>query len=130
LTIGGLEVMAHIPPKTNAEIREWYLDEVATTPKLNRQWIKDGFSLDVRARMAWKFRHDKRLEARALMADKSEVELLRQRDIKIYRSPNGPTFRFLFNRLSDEGLSENEVYEAIIKGSYRTNAGVNKSLGF
>lgn len=122
--------MAQIPPKTNAEIRGWYLDAVATIPKLNRQWIKDGLSLDVRARMAWKFRHDKRREARALMADKSEVEMLRQRDIKIYRSPNGPTFRFLVKRLSDEGVLENEVYEAIIKGSYRTNAGVNKSLGF
>lgn len=80
--------------------------------------------------MAWKFRHDKRRETRALMADKSEVEMLRKRDIKIYRSPNGPTFRFLVKRLLDDGLSENEVYEAIIKGSYRTNAGVNKSLGF
>lgn len=42
--------MEQIPPKTNAEIRQWYLDEVATIPKLNRQWIKDGISLDVRAR--------------------------------------------------------------------------------
>lgn len=65
-----------------------------------------------------------------MMADKSEVEMLRQRDVQAYGSPNGPTFRFLFKRLSNEGLSENEVCEAIIKGSYRTNAGVNKSLGF
>lgn len=50
------------------------------------------------------------------MGDKLEVEMLRQRDIKIYRSPNGPRFRFLVKRLTDEGLSENEVYEAIIKG--------------
>lgn len=122
--------MPKIPPTTNAEIRKWYLDEVATIPKLNVQWVKDGHTLNVRARMAWKFRHDKRRKARALMADKNEVEMLRQRDIQIYGSPNGPTFRFLVKRLSDEGLSENEVYEAIIKGSYRTNAGVNKSLGF
>jgi len=122
--------MAQIPPKTNAEIRGWYLDHISTIPKLNKQWIKEGLSLDVRAKMAWKFRHDKRREARAFMADKNEVEMLRQRDIKVYRSPNGPTFRFLFKRLSGEGLSENEVFEAIIKGSYRTNAGVNKSLGF
>jgi len=27
-------------------------------------------------------------------------------------------------------LTENEVYEAIIKGSYRTNAGLDKQLGF
>ena len=122
--------MAQLLPKTNAEIRQWYLDKVATIQKPNKQWIKDGLSSNVRARMAWKFRHDKRREARVLMADKSEVEMLRQRDIKVYRSPNGPTFRFLVKRLSGEGLSENEVFEAIIKGSYRTNAGVNKSLGF
>ena len=122
--------MAKIPPKTNAQIREWYLAEVATIPELNRQWIKDGISPNERARMAWKFRHDKRRAARAMMADSSEVEMLRQRDINVYGSPNGPTFRFLEKRLSDEGLTENDVYEAIIKGSYRTNAGVNKSLGF
>jgi hypothetical protein len=122
--------MAQPPPQTNAEIRRWYLDQVATIPKLNKQWIKEGLSLDVRARMAWKFRHDKRREARALMADQGEVKMLRQRDIKVYRSPNGPTFSFLVKRLSGEGLSENQVFEAIIKGSYRTNAGVNKSLGF
>lgn len=122
--------MAQPPPQTNSEIRRWYLDQVATIPKLNKQWIKEGLSLDVRARMAWKFRHDKRREARALMADQGEVKMLRQRDIKVYRSPNGPTFSFLVKRLSGEGLSENQVFEAIIKGSYRTNAGVNKSLGF
>jgi hypothetical protein len=34
------------------------------------------------------------------------------------------------NKLMSEGLSENEAYEAIIQGSYRTNVGVNKKLGF
>ena len=122
--------MGEITPKTNAEIRQWYIDQIATIPKLNKQWAREGLPLDVRAKMAWKFRHDRRREARAFMVDKGEVEMLRQRDIKLYRSPNGPTFRFLVKRLSGEGLSENEVFEAIIKGSYRTNAGVNKSLGF
>ncbi len=56
--------MAQNPPKTNAEIRGWYLAEVATIPKLNREWIKNGLTLDVRARKAWKFRHDKRRDAR------------------------------------------------------------------
>lgn len=64
------------------------------------------------------------------MADKSEVELLRRRDMQVYGTPNGPTLQFLIKRLKAEGLSENEVYETIIKGSYRTNAGVNKNLGF
>ncbi len=118
------------PPKTNAEIRGWYLDELAKIPKLNGQWKKEGVSLEVRARMAWKYRHDKRRAARSLMADKNEVEMLRRRDLQVYGSPHGPTFQFLVKRLKTEGLAENEIYEAIIRGSYRTDAGINKKLGF
>jgi hypothetical protein len=118
------------PPTTNAEIRQWYRDELAKIPKLNQQWVKEGIALDVRAKMAWKFRHDKRREARLFMQDANEIEMLRLRDTKVYGSPNGPTFKFLIKRLKSECLSENEVYEAIIKGSYRTNAGIDKMLGF
>lgn len=117
-------------PKTNQEIRKWYLEQLGAIPSLNEQWIKEGISIANRARRAWKFRHDKRREARSLMADQDEVDLLRSRDKRVYGSPNGPSFQFLIKRLKTEGLSENAVYEAIIKGSYRSNEGVNKSLGF
>ena len=64
------------------------------------------------------------------MSDEMEREQLRVRDVAVYGTPHGPTFAFLKKRLKTEGLTETEVSEAIIKGSYRTNAGVDKKLGF
>jgi hypothetical protein len=40
-------------------------------------------------------RHTARLEARAMMADPTEVELLRARDMALYGNADGPTFAFL-----------------------------------
>jgi hypothetical protein len=117
-------------PKTNQEIRKWYLDELAEIPKLNGKWKREGIPLAERARLAWKYRHDRRRMARSFMQSEVEREQLGARDIAVYDSPNGPTFAFLKKRLSAEGLTENEVFEAIIKGSHRTNAGIDKKLGF
>ncbi|HEY0460048.1 MAG TPA: hypothetical protein VGC97_13005 [Pyrinomonadaceae bacterium] len=64
------------------------------------------------------------------MPNPFEVELLRRRDSGLYGTPDGPTFEYLVTGLEREGLSGNDVFEAIIKGSYRTNAGVDKLLGF
>lgn len=117
-------------PQTNKEIRRWYLKEVAKIPMLNEQWIREGVSLKTRAKRAWKFRHDKRIEARSFMINEIEVQMLELRDIEVYGTPDGPTFEFLLRRIRSEGLKGNAVYEAVIKGSYRTNAGVDKTLGF
>lgn len=114
--------------KTNAEVRKWYLEQVALISDLNEQWLAQGFAVRQRAGMAWRIRHDARVQARAMMADPEEVELLRQRDIAEYGSPDGPTFEYLENRLQAEGLKGETVYEAIIEGSYRTDAGINKKL--
>src|SRR2546426_2255736 len=40
--------------KSNAEIREWYLREVATIPNLNKDWIEQGLSAEERAKVAWR----------------------------------------------------------------------------
>lgn len=64
-----------------------------------------------------------------MMADPTEVELLRARDIVEYGNPDGPTFEFLEQQVRKAGLVGDEVYEAIIVGSYKTDAGVNKKLG-
>jgi hypothetical protein len=48
---------------------------------------------------------------------------------EFHRNPDGPTFEFLVERCRQAGLTGDEVYEAIIVGSYRTNEGVNKLLG-
>ena len=116
-------------PKTNAEIRKWYLAQVAQIPALNEQWLAQGFSVEERAKMAWQIRHDARLEARKMMADAEEVEMLRSRDVAEHGNEDGPTFVSLIDKCRRAGLKGNNIYEAIIKGSYRTNKGVDEKLG-
>jgi hypothetical protein len=89
-------------PQTNSEIRQWYLDRLSQIPELDKQWIKSGVSLKERAKMAWQFRQNKRLEARAFMKNEEEKELLRRRDTVKYGTPDGPTFEFLVKHLEGE----------------------------
>jgi len=117
-------------PKTNAEIRKWYLEQVAKVPELNEQWLAEGLSAKGRAKKAWQIRHDARLAARAMMTDLEEIEDLRQRDIVEYRNPDGPTFEFLAQEWREAGLKGDAVYVAIIEGAHRTNRGTDKNLGF
>ena len=117
-------------PQTNQEIRQWYKEQLSKILELNEQWIKENVSLEERAYRAWKFRHDMRLEARRMMQNPLEVEFLRRRDIARYGTPDGPTFEFVIAEIEAEGLSGNDAFEAVIKGSYRTNAGIDKLLGF
>ena len=64
------------------------------------------------------------------MADPDEVELLRARDLARYGNPDGPTFDFLVERLRVMGIEGDAVYEIIIEGSYRTDAELNRNLGW
>jgi type I restriction enzyme M protein len=64
-------------------------------PELNQQWLAAGLSIRERAERALHMRHTARLEARAMMADLTEVELLRARDMALYGNADGPTFAFL-----------------------------------
>lgn len=114
--------------KTNAEIRRWYLEQVANIPELNKQWLEQGLPLRERAESAWHIRHEARLKARTMMADPAEVQLLQERDMAEYGNPGGPTFEFLVNQLRENGFEGDAVYNAIIEGSYRTNARVNREL--
>lgn len=117
------------PPKTNAEIREWYLKEVAVIHDLNKQWLAHGLSANERAKKAWRIRHKARLKARAIMADPEEVKMLEARDTVEYGRPDGPPFEFLVRQCREAGLKGNAAYEAIIEGSYRTNKGINDKFG-
>jgi hypothetical protein len=117
-------------PRTNTEIRRWYKAQLALIPQLNEQWIKENVSLADRAYRAWKFRHEKRAEGRKMMQNPLQVKCLEMRDIVKYGRADGPTFEFLVAEIRSEGVMGNDVFEAIIKGSYRTNAGIDKKLGF
>lgn len=115
--------------RTNVEIRRWYLEQVTRIRELNDEWLRQGFPVNERAKMAWRVRHEARLQARSMMADPAEVELLRARDMAISGNPDGPAFEFLVEKLKEAGLEENELYEALIEGAARINAGINKLLG-
>lgn len=112
-------------PETNAEIRQWYLQQTT----LNKDWIKQGLTARERAEAAWRIRHEARLRARSMMIDPVEVELLQARDMDKYGNPDGPTFEFLVERLKESGLEGEAIYETIIDNSYRTDAELNRKLG-
>lgn len=114
--------------QTNAEIRQWYLEQVSRIFEFNKEWLEQGLSIKERAEKAWTIRHDTRLQARAMMADPAEVELLRQRDRALYGNPDGPTFEFLVEKLRQAGLERDALYEAIIEGAARTDSDINKLL--
>lgn len=116
-------------PQTNQEIRRWYLERVATIPELNREWTTQGLSSRERAEKAWHIRHEARSQARSMMSNPVEVELLRARDMARYGNPDGPTFEWLAEQLEDAGLEGDAVYEAIIERSYRTDIELNRRLG-
>lgn len=116
-------------PKTNAEIRKWYLEQVAQIPELNEQWLAQGLLAKERAKKGWQIRHNARLAARAMMADPEEVEILQARDVAEYGNPDGPAFEFLVQEWREAGLKGNAIYVAIIEGARRTNTGVSKKHG-
>ena len=115
-------------PKTNAEIRQWYNDQVAVIPARDQEWQKQGISAEERARRAHEIRHHARIQARAYMQDKREVADLQARDQEKYGNPDGPTFDYLVKKNQEKGLQGDAVYEDIIGSSNRTNAEYNSKF--
>jgi hypothetical protein len=113
---------------TNKEIRQWYIDQVSTIPRLEQQWLLEGITIEERAIRAWQIRRDARIRARELMEEPDEVELLCQRDIKFYGSPDGPSFEYLVRQAVARGLQGKEIYQSIINSSSLTDEQVNKKL--
>jgi len=116
-------------PQTNAEIRQWYNDQVANISELDRAWQRDGVSAEERARRAHDIRHTARVKARDFMPDKREVALLQARDQEKYGNPDGPSFDDLVAQNRKKGLTGDSVYEEIIGSAHRTNADYNKRFG-
>ena len=116
-------------PQTNAEIRQWYNDQVVVIAKLNQAWLKLGQPAKVRAQKAYDIRHHARIRARLFMQNEEEVKALQQRDLKKYGHPDGPAFTGLVKTYAQKGFSGDEVYEEIIRASGRTSPEYNQRFG-
>lgn len=116
-------------PQTNAEIRLWYNYQVVAISEIDKRWVEEGLSAEVRAKRAYELRHEARVNARYMMPDKDEVKMLQQRDEVKYGNPDGPTFAHLVEKSQKEGLEGDQVYETIIASSSRTSAAYNKQYG-
>ena len=112
-------------PETNCDIRLWYNYQVVDIGKINERWEQEGIPLETRARKAYNLRHQARINARYMMPNKAEVEVLRQRDQQKYGNPDGPTFEYLLKKNTDKGLSMEAAYQSIIDSSSRTDKGYN-----
>jgi hypothetical protein len=116
-------------PKSNAEIRQWYNDQVSNIPRLNLQWVEEGLTAQERAKKAYLIRHQARIDARSMMQNQEEVTALQKRDMEKYGNPDGPNFEYLVEKNRTAGLVGDEIYEAIVDSSKRTNRQYNEKLG-
>lgn len=108
-------------PETNCEIRVWYNYQVVAIPVINQRWIEAGISAEERAKRAYELRHNARINARYMMADKEQVKALRQRDQKKYGNPDGPAFSDLVANGQEKALDGDAIYQSIVDGSSRTS---------
>ncbi len=85
---------------------------------------KIGVPLKELAKTVWQFRHDKRVEAREMMRDDEEKELLRRRDTAKYGTPDGSAFEFLVEHLKANRLEKN----ADLKPSSKVRIALTQAL--
>ena len=111
----------------NREIRQWYRQQVSAILQHNEQWRSQGLSAEQRARRAWEIRGRVRLEAREMMTDPAEVEMLRRRDLGKYGRPDGPSFEQLVEALRGR-LSGDSLFEELIRQAARTDPGTDRLL--
>jgi ribose 1,5-bisphosphokinase PhnN len=116
-------------PMDNTEVRRWYLRQVGTIGEKNEAWLAEGVSAEVRATRAWEMRSRFRAQAREMMQNQAEIDLLRQRDRLKYGREDGPTLEWVLRRVSAEGYSSDEAYEMVIAMACSTNREVSERLG-
>nr|MBA3708769.1 hypothetical protein [Planctomycetota bacterium] len=114
---------------TDEQVRIWYNSRVAPLPGMNQQWLQQGFDLRARARMAYDFRHQARLDARLMMSDAESLRIIRARDAAKYGDPGGPTFEMLIQQHRARGMSLDDALETILGTSSRTDPGFNAKFG-
>lgn len=114
---------------SNQQVRQLYLERVATISGEDSKWRAGGVPANERAARAFKLRRDARLTARAMMSDAEEVAMLQARDQEKYGSPDGPSLEYLVEKARAKGLEGDALYESIVESAQRTDAGTNRGMG-
>ena len=60
-----------------------------------------------------------------MMEDRIEVEVLRARDLKLYGSPDGPSFAYLVSKYERAGYSGDRLFQRILAAAQSLNPDVN-----
>lgn len=112
---------------TNTMTRTWYQAYMKAYEQQIKVTSKETatMSLEDRAHIAFAARHHARLQTREQMADRMVVAGLEARDLQKYGNKDGPTFDSLFKKNTDQGMSPDDSYNAIIASSLTTNKLVN-----
>lgn len=114
---------------TDRQVRQFYLERVATVGGRDQQLRTEGQSAEARARAAYQARHDARMTARAMMQDQEAVKGLEARDRVKYSNPDGPTFEYLVERGREKGREGDALFEGIVESAQRTDEATDRSLG-
>ncbi|QHI39094.1 hypothetical protein IMCC3317_44950 [Kordia antarctica] len=112
-------------PVTDCEIRIWYNYQIVAISELNKSWIQQKTDLKTRALQAYELRHNARMNARFMMADKVKVKEFQDRDVLKYGNPHGPTFAQLLKKCTDKGTATDACYQDIIVSSSRVSVVYN-----
>ncbi|WAS92668.1 hypothetical protein [Nannocystis punicea] len=115
---------------TNHQARQLYLERVAAIGGEVERWKAEQIPVEEQARRAYQLRHDARMTARAMMSDATELGALQERDRAKYGNPDGPTFEWLIERARAKGLEGDAAYQSIVESAQKTDAAVNKGMGF
>ncbi|ORV26844.1 hypothetical protein AWB98_13330 [Mycolicibacterium conceptionense] len=107
---------------TNEETRTVYTNYELRMRELRDQLLRDGVSVEERARIMYGMRATIRSWTRSLMADRAAAEWLNENE-------QNPTFEDLVERNRAKGRVGDEIYEAIIASSTRSRGSVNADLG-
>lgn len=103
---------------SDVDVRKWYISH----DKGIMEQVDTTLPLKEQAMQACKLRNKYKFQARELMADQEKRKYLdEERPIN--------DFEFYYNKYSKMYNTEDEIYQAILDGSMRSNSKVNKSLG-
>lgn len=116
-------------PWGDKQARRYYACEAVAIGARDVKWRAEERSAEERAHLAYETRRNARLITRVMMANRSSVEGLRERDREKYGNPDGPSFEYLMERARKNGLRGDEPFESIVRSAQRTDPERDRQFG-